>query len=75
MKNILLSKSNYPIIIENAIYLVQTNNIDKAISTLQIFSNQNSFINCGEILFYKALIKFFLNSEQDSKDKNTKYTE
>ena len=70
MKNILLSKNNYPIIIENAIYLVQTNNIDKAISTLQIFSNQNSFINCGEILFYKALIEYFLNSDQDSKDKN-----
>ena len=70
MKAILLSKNNYPIIIENAIYLVQTNNIDKAISTLQYFSNQSSFINCGEILFYKALIEYFLNSEQEEKDKN-----
>ena len=70
MKAILLSKNNYPTIIENAIYLVQTNNIDKAISTLQYFSNQSSFINCGEILFYKALIEYFLNSEQEEKDKN-----
>ena len=71
MKTILLSKNNYPIIIENAIYLVQTNNIDKAISTLQFFSNQSSFINCGEILFYKALIEYFLNSEQQEKEKHT----
>ena len=71
MKTILLlSKNNYPIIIENAIYLVQTNNIDKAISTLQYFSNQSSFINCGEILFYKALIEYFLNSTQEEHDKN-----
>ena len=71
MKTILLiSKNNYPIIIENAIYLVQTNNIDKAISTLQYFSNQRLFINCGEILFYKALIEYFLNSDQEEKDKN-----
>ena len=60
MKTILLlSKNNYPIIIENAIYLVQTNNVDKAISTLLYFSNKISFINCGEILFYKALIEYF----------------
>ena len=71
MKDILLLKSNYPIIIENAIYLVQTNNIDKAISTLQFFSNHKKFINCGEIIFYKALIEYFLNSEQHDKDKNS----
>ena len=71
MKTILLSKNNYPIIIENAIFLVQTSNIDKAISTLQFFSNQSSFINCGEILFYKALIEYFLNSEQQENDKHT----
>lgn len=70
MKNILLSKNNYPIIIENAVYLVQTNNVDKAISTLQFFSNQSSFINCGEILFYKALIEYFLNSDRRVEDKN-----
>jgi hypothetical protein len=70
MKNILLRKSNYPIIIENAIYLIQTGNVDKAISTLQVFSNQNSFINCGEILFYKALIEYFLNSEKNKEDTN-----
>ena len=71
MKTILLiSKNNYPIIIENAIYLVQTNNIDKAISTLQYFSNQRLFINCGEILFYKAIIEYFLNSDQEEKDLN-----
>ena len=71
MKDILLLKSNYPIIIENAIYLVQTNNIDKAISTLQFFSNHKKFINCGEIIFYKALIEYFLNSEHLEKDKNS----
>ena len=71
MKNILLlSKNNYPIIIENAIYLIHTGDINKAISTLQFFSNQNSFINCGEILFYKALISFFLNSEKNKDDIN-----
>ena len=71
MKTILLlSKNNYPIIIENAIYLVQTNNIQKAIHTLQLFSNQSLFINCGEILFYKALIEYFLDSEQNEKDKH-----
>lgn len=71
MKNILLlAKNNYPIIIENAIFLVQTNHIQKAIRTLQLFSNQSLFINCGEILFYKALIEYFLDSEQTEKDKN-----
>ena len=71
MKNILLlSKNNYPIIIENAVFLIQTGDIHKAISTLQFFSNQNTFINCGEILFYKALIEYFLNSEKNKEDKN-----
>ena len=71
MKNILLlSKNNYPIIIENAIFLIHTGHINKAISTLQFFSNQNNFINCGEILFYKALITFFLNSEKNKDDIN-----
>ena len=71
MKNILLlSKNNYPIIIENAVFLIHTGDINKAISTLQFFSNQNSFINCGEILFYKALISFFLNSEKNKDDIN-----
>ena len=71
MKNILLlSKTNYPIIIENAVFLIQTGDISKALSTLQFFSNQNTFINCGEILFYKALIEFFLNSEKNREDKN-----
>ena len=71
MKNILLlSKSNYPIIIENAIYLIHIGDIKKAISTLQFFSIQNSFINCGEILFYKALLEYFLNSEKSEEDIN-----
>ena len=71
MKNILLiSKNNYPIIIENAVFLIHTGHINKAISTLQFFSNQNTFINCGEILFYKALITFFLNSEKNKDDIN-----
>ena len=71
MKNILLlSKTNYPIIIENAVFLIQTGDINKALSTLQYFSNQNAFINCGEILFYKALIEFFLNSGKNKEDKN-----
>ena len=71
MKNILLlSKTNYPIIIENAVFLIQTGDISKALSTLQFFSNQNTFINCGEILFYKALIEFFFNSEKSREDKN-----
>ena len=71
MKNILLlTKNNYPIIIENAVYLIQTGDINKALSTLQFFSNQNTFINCGEILFYKALIEYFLNSEKNKEDKN-----
>ena len=71
MKNILLlSKNNYPIIIENAIFLIHTGNTNKALSTLQFFSNQNSFINSGEILFYKALISFFLNSKKNNNDIN-----
>ena len=37
---------------------------------MQLFSNQSLFINCGEILFYKALIEYFLDSEQTEKDKN-----
>ena len=56
LDNVLTRKADYPIIIDYAVLLVRTKNFSKAIMNLQTFSNENRFMNCGEIIFYKSLI-------------------
>ena len=63
LDNILTRKADYEIIIDYAIFLVRTKQYTKAIMNLQTFSNKNRFMNCGEIIFYKSLIEYFLEGK------------
>ena len=55
LDNVLTRKADYEIVIDYAIFLVRTKQYTKAIMNLQTFSNENRFMNCGEIIFYKSL--------------------
>ena len=63
LDNVLTRKADYEIIIDYAIFLVRTKQYTKAIMNLQTFSNENRFMNCGEIIFYKSLIEYFLEGK------------
>ena len=65
LDNVLTRKADYPIIIDYAVLLVRTKNFSKAIMNLQTFSNENRFMNCGEIIFYKSLIEYFIEGKME----------
>ena len=63
LDNVLTRKADYPIILDYAVFLVRTKNPTKAIMNLQTFSTENRFMNCGEIIFYKSLIEYFIEGK------------
>ena len=65
LDNVLTRKADYEIIIDYAIFLVRTKQYTKAITNLQTFSNENRFMNCGEIIFYKSLIEYFIEGKME----------
>ena len=65
LDNVLTRKADYPIILDYAVLLVRTKNPTKAIMNLQTFSTENRFMNCGEIIFYKSLIEYFIEGKNE----------
>lgn len=67
LDNLLTRKVDFYIVISYAIFLTKTKQVQKAITTLLSISNENRFINCGEIIFFRVLIEYTTN------DKTEKY--
>lgn len=66
LDNVLTRKADYPIVLYYSFFLIHIGNVQKAITTIQIFSNENRFMNSGEILFYKALIEYVIEKKTEA---------
>lgn len=66
LDNVLTKKADYPIILHYAYFLINTGKVQKAITTIQIFSNENRFMNSGEILFNKSLIEYVIERKTEA---------
>ena len=65
LDNTLTRKADFYIILNYSNFLIHINNHSDSIKNLQIFSQENRFINCGEILFYKTIFEYFYEDKKN----------
>ena len=65
LDNTLTRKADFYIILNYSNFLIHINNHVDSIKNLQIFSQENRFINCGEILFYKTIFEYVFEEKKN----------